>query len=170
MSTNAEAQSAKPNEENFNPVRSAKYYTPTKSDLIYGLEFEETYNDIDWSPKVINDDLYMGMEDWSGDLFDFIGAAFYKPSPHARYKVRVKYLDEQDIKSIGGKLTHEQEGNPNKMYYFGEHSLIFNYRNRRCVITIRNNDRQEDYTAYVGIIKNKAELKRLFDNFGVPYK
>lgn len=148
-------------------MSTPEYYTPTKSDLIYGLEFEETYNGIDWFKKVADDDLYMGMEEWSGDLFDLIGCSFYEPASYDKHRIRVKYLDETDIETIGGRLSHEEKGNPNKMYYFGKHSLIFNYINRWCILTIRNDERQEDYTAYVGTIKNKSELKRLFDNLGV---
>lgn len=149
-------------------VRSPEYYTPTKADLIYGLEFEETHNGFDWTKKVADDDLYMGMEEWSGDMFDLIICSFYQPASDDSHRVRVKYLDESDIEAIGGILSHEEKGNPNKMYYFGKNSLVYNCTNRWCIITIRNDERQEDYTAYVGTIKNKSELKRIFENLGAP--
>ncbi len=75
----------------------------------------------------------------------------------------MKRLDETDIESLGGELSHEKEGNPNKKYSFGKHSLIFNSKNGWCIITVRSDVRQEDYAAYVGVIKSKSELKRLFD-------
>ncbi|NJO25811.1 MAG: hypothetical protein HC867_08715 [Bacteroidia bacterium] len=142
-------------------VRSPEYYTPHISEIYFGFEFE-VLNSREHYFFEAADGWHRAAMDFGilGDIKNLICLIRDK-------QIRVKRLDEADIKSIGGELSHEEDGNPNKMYYFGKHSLIFNGVNGWCIITVRSDARQEDHTAYVGVIKNKSELKRLFDNLGV---
>jgi len=142
-------------------VRSTEYYTPHISEIYFGFEFE-VLNSREHYFFEAADGWHKASMDFGilGDIKNLICLIRDK-------QIRVKRLDEADIESLGGELSHKEEGNPNKMYYFSKHSLIFNYKNGWCIITVRNDVRKEDYTAYVGVIKNKSELKRLFDNLGV---
>jgi len=144
-----------------NVVRSPEYYTPELKEFYLGFEFD-VYNSREHYFFEAADGWHKAYVHFGvlGDLYNLHRLILDK-------QIRVKRLDEKDIEQLGGELSHEEEGNPNKMYYFGKHSLIFNYRNGWCIITVRNDERQEDYTAYVGTIKNKSELKRLFDNLSV---
>ena len=142
-------------------MRSPIYYTPHISEMYFGFQFE-----------VLNSKehyFFEGADGWHNASMDY-GILGNMQNIHRLIldkQIRVKTLEEIDIKNLGGKLSHEEESNPNKMYYFEKHSLIFNCKNGWCIITVRSAERQEDYTAYVGLIKNKSELNRLFDNLGV---
>ena len=77
-------------------------------------------------------------------------------------KLRVKKLDEQDIKDIGGKLRHNPTDSFNLFFYYKEiHSIILNPKNQWCLITVRSEARQEDYTGFCGFIDNITELKKI---------
>ena len=81
-------------------------------------------------------------------------------------RVRVKYLDQEDIEELGWEFKYEEEGNPNTMYYHGAHSLIHS-PNNRILITMRDEERKLDHTAFVGTCKNKSKLKILMEDIGI---
>ena len=144
-----------PNNGNTHVVRSA-YYTPKLSEFYFGFEFEvlntkdemyiPTYEEGIWFITKVD----LGV---LGDLSNLQKLILEK-------QIRVSVLSEHDIYELGFELNYEEENNSNKMYFLGKHSLIRNCRNW-CIITVRSDERQEDYTGYVGVIKNKSELKHL---------
>lgn len=143
-----------------NVVRSA-YYTPKLSEFYFGFEFEvlntkdkmyiPTYDEGVWFITKVD----LGV---LGDLSNLQKLILEK-------QIRVSVLSEHDIYELGFELNYEEENNPNKMYYLGKHSLIRNHHNW-CILTVHNDEREEAYTAYVGVIKNKSELKRILQQVG----
>lgn len=83
-------------------------------------------------------------------------------------EIRVKYLDQEDIESLRWCF---KETTPSGLGYFWDikknHSIIYDYKNHRAVITIRDNIRKEDYTAFVGYINNKSELKKIMQQLNI---
>lgn len=160
MNTNVEGQFVSPNDAKPNVVRSA-YYTPKLSEFYFGFEFE-----------VLNtkDKLYIPSYDegvWILTKVD-LGVLGELSNIHKlilEKQIRVCVLSEHDIYKLGFELNFEEENNPNKMYVLGKHSLIRNNHNW-CIITVRSDERQEDYTGYVGVIKNKSELTRILQQLG----
>lgn len=133
-------------------VMRSPYYKPFLNELYVGFECElkdAAPPDNDWKEETISK--YHRLEDLNKWL--------------DRNEIRVKVLDEKDIAYFGFILNHSVEGNPNKMFYLGKHSLIWNKKGW-CILTIRSDERQEDYTAYVGYLRNKSELKRILQMTG----
>ncbi len=81
---------------------------------------------------------------------------------------RVKYLDREDIENCGWYFKSKT---PVGLDYFWSnnhlHSIIFNPNTRRLVITVRDEGRKKDYTAFVGILNNKSELKKLMQQLNI---
>lgn len=160
QSTTAQNQQVSQPNANTNVVRSA-YYTPKLSEFYFGFEFEvlntkdkmyiPTYDEGVWFITKVD----LGV---LGDLSNLQKLILEK-------QIRVSVLSEHDIYELGFELNYEEENNPNKMYYLGKHSLIRNHHNW-CILTVHNDEREEDYTAYVGVIKNKSELKRILQQVG----
>lgn len=77
-------------------------------------------------------------------------------------------LTKEDIESLGWFSVLVEEGN----YYFWDiktkdHSILYSFENKRCIITIHDYDSGEDHTAFVGTIKSKRELEVLLKQIGV---
>lgn len=79
--------------------------------------------------------------------------------------VRVKYLDKDDIESLGWFHRYDD-------FSFGEfikskngevdYHLTFDYENKSLIIGLYNNEDTELYdNIFIGTIKNKSELKKL---------
>lgn len=143
-----------------------KYYTPEIEELHVGFECELKNSshpiNFEWEHFKI-----IGVDDAeiSGRVMDW---SFYDTNTAIKEKsIRVKYLDRDDIEELGFEYTGESPNNPNTLYYFGKHSIIHNKINNRCVITMWDENRTADYTAFVGTIKNKSELKKLMVQLGI---
>lgn len=129
----------------------AEYYQPTLEDFTIGFEYEFLTGGVEWKKFVFDMDRPQAVLE---NVRDY-------PTTF-----RVKYLDEEDIIELGGVLMHEEKGNPNKMFHIGDHSIIWN-QTGWCIITVRTKERHEDYTAFVGTIKNKSELRRILKQVGI---
>jgi hypothetical protein len=82
---------------------------------------------------------------------------------------RVKYLDREDIESLGWEYKETSDGGFD--YYWDihtmKHSILYSERAKRMVITLWDRSRLEDHTVFVGTIKNKSELKKLLKQLGI---
>jgi len=138
-------------------VMRSPYYKPFFEEFHIGFEYEifedwDADEDKSWHKQTYGED------GTNSEHIGYIGS-------WSMNKVRVKVLDEADITQLGFELNHEEKGNPNKMFFLGKHSLIWNYKGW-CILTVRSDERQEDYTAYVGYLRNKSELKRILQMTG----
>lgn len=136
-----------------------KYYTPSIEEFYVGFEYEENvYNKVSetsannsWVKKIFSQETYIHIED------DF--------------NYRVKYLDQEDIESLGFKATSPRYfiiAAPGSLGYFTE--VVLDYRwftSKDCKIYIRGKRGDEHENIFVGQIKNKSELKRLLKQLGI---
>jgi len=129
-----------------------KYYTPTIDEFHVGFEYEAFINN-SWQSKVMND-----YEDIIYFLFDMNAKTWLSINEGI---VRVKYLDKEDIESLGFDCTSDDQ------YY-----LIDNYTlliDNDYFLQILKDDFEEDIYLFQGTIKNKSELKVLLKQLGIEY-
>jgi len=127
-----------------------EYYTPELEEFHKGFEFESNYvlfsNDLEWKPIIFG-----GNNRLMDDLPWFYSAYENDAVPT---EFRVKYLDREDIESLGwypGRLQGLNEDsftlNDNQLYW-QDNQFIQIYNWNSTII-------------FEGIIKNKSELRRL---------
>lgn len=161
----------------------SKYYTPELEEFHVGFEYEAyeigyTYDVelIEEQPAVLQ---ILGNPIQSAawvkkeySLLDFSSVIDGELDAYIP-EVRVKYLDIEDIESLGWKLSHEQNSQNPKGFYF---TYVFRksgmyldfYPNRKDKITVHNGGHYEDYNClFTGQVKNKSELKKLLKMIGV---
>lgn len=124
-----------------------KYYTPEIEEFYVGFEFESNYvlfnkteKGSEWE-KIILDDSQFGWF-YSAYTNDAVKSEF-----------RVKYLDKEDIESLGFKLIEEN------FYYkrYCKDKYILRHYGLTSIII-----QDEHGELFDGDIKNKSELKKLF--------
>jgi hypothetical protein len=143
------AKAAKEFHKQENKMDDSKYYTPDISEFHDGFEFEIVYTE-----KVVKTDCFNAhFGGFEQDVFDNLKAAIETKL------VRVKYLDEDDIKECGFEpLNNMYICKANNITYwlipihedFGKHKW-----------EIRPSQPSSLYSAFLGVIKNKSEFKKL---------
>lgn len=143
-----------------------KYYTPEIEEFHVGFEFE--YQDIDtaaWTTDIFK-------IDWESADMDIHNWVMY-------FDVRVKYLDREDIESLGFEFKYNEKGNENiaftKKYenhprYDNQYvDVIWNYVSSHVLICEGDNETGWNLwvTRFSGTIKNKSELKKLLKQLGI---
>jgi hypothetical protein len=128
-----------------------KYYTPEIEEFHVGFEFEVNYTDEGWLKEIFCNGTGKNI-DSIAKLVSFLGRTNFEDA------YRVKYLDKEDIES----LRFEQLYLP---YEFKKdwYRLIKQHEEHHYIIT---DDRCQDHI-FVGIIKNKSELKKLLKQLNV---
>ena len=128
-----------------------KYYTPELEEFYVGFEFEEFYND-QWNSKVYISGYFLNYN---------MDCLFGKDKD----KIRVKYLDREDIESLGWKFEEEC---PTWISFnmSGEKNLTLYKESKKVEILIPDNPLQYHYS-FAGTIKNKSELKKLLKQLGI---
>lgn len=130
-----------------------KYYTPSIEEFHVGFEFETSYlEDYDTWKKVTLE----------FDDFGFYTSTWEVDSNPTEF--RVKYLDKEDIESLGwtdgethglsGYVLNYATDDSYQMYYDKDNQFtqIYNWNSK---------------IIFEGIIKNKSELKRLLKQLGI---
>ncbi|MES2395879.1 MAG: hypothetical protein V4549_07745 [Bacteroidota bacterium] len=127
------------------------YYTPEPSEFHIGFEYE--INTL-YPEKHI---------DGYGFIKTVITTENYRQNMdciHLLDRVRVKYLDHDDILSLGWKKTSEIQNS--SWYTLNEFCLIFSTTQNKIYISDKH-----DETKFSGTIKNKSELKRLMNQLQI---
>lgn len=133
-----------------------KYYTPTIEEFHVGFEYEEKFQTKnEWRKTILEDvDDFKRME--------------VNVNDNDR---RVKYLDREDIESLGFEVTNDVNGGLHPSYdrFFKEgksmdYIALYNYADQW--LTIHSDGEPNDIRFY-GIIKNKSELKRILKQIGI---
>ena len=124
-----------------------KYYTPEIEEFHVGFEYEWKCDgtQTDWTKSICN------------TLMNPLDIDCRRTNNY-----RVKYLDEQDIKSLGFK-----EDTYNGVKCFNKNNCqIFYFAPETHIISIDcfSNDYRQTY--FKGLIKNKSELKRILKMIG----
>jgi hypothetical protein len=157
-------------------VEDNKYYTPSIEEFHVGFECEvidfQGVDDnpyYDWEYRIITD------TDLSHDTFleDYDGFYSLKEAIEED-KIRVKYLDKSDIKSLGFELIKEDDGSvlfkkDHTEYGYTDYTFL-QYYIKDNGVDIYHSTSQFDYertNIFNGTIKNKSELKQVFKMIGV---
>lgn len=129
-----------------------KYYTPNLIEFHNEFEYEVYIPEKEkWSKETF----YLNKEHI--DLIKYVDIQ----DDNTLRKVRVKYLDKEDIESLGF-ITIKHDGGWN--YQLDKYLLYF--RESDGHIQIRNSNREEP-ALFTGWIKNKSELKQVLKMIGV---
>jgi len=134
--------------------KESKYYTPILEELHVGFEFESTN-------KSVNDGVWIKCE-----FQPFVkGEEYYTPDITT---LRVKYLDREDIESLGFTFKEwwirEEHGS---IYINNMYGLTFFNGTKTISIWERLQGDSDGETYFKGTIKNKSELKRVLKMIGV---
>ena len=176
----------------------SKYYTPEEKDFIIGFEFEYarpykgpiTYHtEGEYKGKVKSKGKWL-YEDWKPakvDTFFNLCEIFWcwgDNLPKWDKQYRAKYLDQEDIESLGFKLTKKETTTHYNEYLFfknepdefkcgWELQLLLPidkyYQGDNVLITWQNKRNKQLYEdcKFEGGIKNKSELKKVLQMIGV---
>ena len=132
-------------------MNKEKYYTPEIEEFHVGFEFEYRGGvDAKWERKVFTS--------WDNTEYNsWVRVSENIPNSVAPIFYRVKYLDKEDIESLGWKPLNE------KFDYFklNTHKLCLNTDNNICIY-----DDCMDIV-FNGTVKNKSELKRLMKQLSI---
>jgi hypothetical protein len=137
-----------------------KYYTPEIEEFHVGFEYE-IYEDWDTDDKKSwHKQVYSNITS-NAERLEYVGGDMKK--------FRVKYLDKEDIESLGfkyfkthpGTTTLEFEGDKCDITFDSEFSKYWN-------ITITHTE-DGDFTYFHGFIKNKSELKKLLKQLNIEH-
>jgi len=131
----------------------SKYYTPTIDEFHEGFECQYTagkkYGYIDC-------------------IIDWQNMNYISLARNVEKKYRVKYLDKEDIESLGWKAIEDfqalQLGIPQIFYVYNSENKIYKLRHSQpdhLVITATQ------FNIFEGRIKNKNELKKLMKQLGI---
>jgi hypothetical protein len=139
-----------------------KYYTPKIEEFYPGFEYEESNNflrwtiaerpDLKWENKIFN------FQEWIIKCHTILleGDDF----------IRVKYLDREDIESLGFTLEYTKTTDYYKQEVYNKSKYIVeivDYEPYKLSIF----DRVLSTSVFVGTIKNKSEFKKLIEQLGV---
>ena len=135
-----------------------KYYTPTIEEFCIGFEYEELSNVGSWYKTQFGDN--------NGEYNNELSECYWNITHD---KIRVKYLDKEDIESLGFKLKgksidlwFEKEGIylRDDGYHLNNIKLQYGLHDNNLKITF-NYVAGEEQIHFEGKIKNKTELKKL---------
>lgn len=131
-----------------------KYYTPRPYEFHIGFEFESNYLEKDWVKKklIIEDIAYF----FDSYILDASALEF-----------RVKYLDKEDIESLGWEFKNKELGILVNTLVFNKKKYSLHYERGNYGIYILINDDYSDYRHFSGTIKNKSELKKLMQMLNI---
>lgn len=143
-----------------------KYYTPSIEELYIGFECEIT-----WDRTATRQSGYYGIETvedvyWYNQKLELLHIQEFqdKDSQYSKFDIRVKYLDKEDIESLGFEYRHSGKRIISNTFYHSENGLelYHNLEENEVVISHINNG-----LLFVGKIKNKSELVRILNMVGV---
>ena len=127
-----------------------KYYTPELDEFHIGFEYEICYDDM-WFIRDI---------------------PFYPLVENNNNKYRVKYLDKEDIESLGFKLikhhpgteSYDYENLKNPYLYL---DITYNHFDKIFVRIYEEEIQDDSFNYFSGNIKNKSELKKLLKQLNI---
>ena len=166
-----------------------KYYTPTIEEFCEGFQYEKRVNTVGeeveayfaLDGEIVKIPNYVCTEeDWAGKEFSLSNSKeqdIEKLLEEGR--LRVKYLDREDIEGFGFKHMGDDRDGKNLIHYQKELKdalwVIYDYRYRlnedakeaELPIRIFKADPRYWDNVFLGTIKNKHELKRVLTMLGI---
>lgn len=156
-----------------NKIENIKYYTPEIEEFYIGFEFEEEFNNSNWTKMVkpIGDNY-----EWVKLTLDTSHSISRITSKIKKAKIRVKYLDEQDILDLGftkdkkyyeaGIIGHNEfirvDGNNNNIVKIQTYWRYSKNEREDLIRVFKGTKYNYPYSEiFRGKIKNKTEFKKL---------
>lgn len=149
------------------------YYTPTIEEFHVGFEFEFSGLDGHWKPYPFEKQIIFKNKEESGinnGLFtlEWVGNIFSESKLDLSQRLRVKYLDKEDIQSFGWVL--KEEITRQQIYCFektinGDKYTLTLWEEVIPQIKIEVHDYYD--IIHSVFIKNKSELKRLLKQLNI---
>jgi hypothetical protein len=146
-------------------MENEKYYTPEIEEFHVGFEFEEEFNAPNWTklmkpPK----DLY----EWVKLRLDTSHSISIITSKIKKRRVRVKYLDQTDIESLGFEVYRDSFFKYKECYKKDNLLLAVGPTNEiSIVMETLNMFKEYPEILFIGKLKNKSELKRLLEQLNI---
>lgn len=145
----------------------SKYYTPTPDEFHHGFEYETLQQDDDFNDqwiKTIFPDTYTCTRfvDGKPNLVEYF-------TDNLHY-TRVKYLDKEDIESLGWWVNESNNEYTNFRIYDSNIMLLLFLRKNSKVEIVQALSNGKGRWYFEGTIKNKSELKRLCKQLNIPIK
>ena len=147
-----------------------KYYTPEISEFYIGFEYEEqdfTYYDLNivddiWNKEIYNLDHFLDVVmdgEWEFDLKSNIEEG----------RIRVKYLNDEDIKSLGFAYISNSDMfiGSTKNYFTYITPIEFSYGTVLKIEVSVEKESEKTLVVHSILIKNKSELKKLLKQIGI---
>jgi len=134
-----------------------KYYTPTIEELYVGFKYESKEN---FQDGTVKSQEQFDNAKWVKEIFGINDNAYVnrslngKNSENGRCGIRVKYLDKEDIESLGFIQTIKDQ------YYKDDFELLIDDDLFIQII-------KDDGFVFQGTIKNKSELIILLKQLGI---
>lgn len=130
-----------------------KYYTPEIEEFHVGFHYEELMNG-KWAPDIFEPNLYCDDRDMFLNGLD-------------KETIRVKYLDQEDIESLGfEEIVDENYGRYQWMFTNGHVRVFTRQWGKKIVIAKEGWVGGSNNILYLGSCKNKSELKRILKQIG----
>lgn len=148
-----------------------KYYTPELEEFFPGFEYEEYSQGYQYDVKVLTKEPEVQLQilsepelvtDWVKRVYELQNFVTIIDGELSEYipEIRVKYLDEQDIKDLGW----QQDENYPTQYYLKDSDFTWTLVDFEDFINIETSSRHVNFNV---TIKNKSELKRLMKQLGI---
>ena len=146
-----------------------KYYTPSIEEFHVGFEYETPTKD-----NVLYD---VGKGIWEKKIVSD-KSSFGVLGHDVMYGARVKYLDQEDIESLGFEFKYNEKNNENIAFTkkYDNHprydnqcvDIIWNHVSNHILICEGDNETcwSDWVIRFSGKIKNKSELKRILKQIG----
>lgn len=151
-------------------INENKYYTPTIEEFHVGFEYAHVNSKNESGWEILSFCDLFEDPDWN-ELY-FVNEAI------KRGNVRVKYLDREDIESLGFEIDFA-EGNfidfdLNRTGYTNSYSGTYNVKTHEFNIEWSGYSDahfvEDEHPGFRGTIKNKSELKVLLKQLGICYQ
>ena len=131
-----------------------KYYIPELSEFYYGFEYELLKPDNKYYKRIFGKDIIDNYEldEFNDDLTKI-----------AHSISRVKYLDKEDIESLGWEFIKQHPGTTSFDFEKEEYSLNFDpeFGEKWNLRIYDGEDQDSEFNYFSGFIKNKSELVKL---------
>lgn len=144
-----------------------KYYTPTIKEIIYGAEYYSIWMDTEYTLNFIDERF---LQNFYENIYEY-NQGYNLPENSIAKQIRdkqivFKYLDKEDIESLGWEQSSYNED----IFYIKKDGLTheikksfdqYRITQTHDILPIRN------LPCFIGIIKNKSELKKLMQQLGM---
>lgn len=142
-----------------------KYYTPEIEEFHIDFEYEY-YNEYSnqWVEHICD------LDDFGKDeMGPYDNESTVLPIESYEGRIRVKYLDQQDIKDLGWCFVKKIHSVPSLYTFQNKHfHLDVTFGNNRTLVKIYTEcNYGDEYVFFRGYIKNKSELRKIMKQVGI---